>query len=306
MSLAVKLAKTTAKGVDSYLGEESKYLTKEYNYVTTPLPIFNIALSGKIDGGLTPGVTILAGKSGVGKTLLSWLGAASFQRKYPDGIVLFYDSEFGTKKEYLQGLGIDVSRVIHIPVTDIEQLNFDIMAKLDVIDPGEKVYILMDSLGQIASKKEVEDALAEKSVQDMSRAKKMKALFRQITPIIAKKELFFIGIAHTYEGQGLFATTEIAGGCLVKGTKVIMYDGTFREIENIKVGDFVKVKNGIEKVINTWTPETLENGYPEIYEIEFEDGYIVRCSPDHKFLIHGNWVKAKDLQVGDDVETIYS
>ena len=76
MSLAVKLAKTTAKGVDSYLGEESKYLTKEYNYVTTPLPIFNIALSGKIDGGLTPGVTILAGKSGVGKTLLSWLGAA--------------------------------------------------------------------------------------------------------------------------------------------------------------------------------------------------------------------------------------
>ena len=212
MSLAQKLLKTTAKGVKGNVAVESKFLSKETQSIPTALPIYNVALSGKINGGLTPGVTILAGQSGVGKTLLSWLSAKAFQQKYPDGVVVFYDSEFGTTNEYLGGLDIDLDRVIHIPVNNIEELNFDIMAKLEDIDENDEVLFLVDSLGNIASKKEVEDALAEKSVTDMSRAKKMKGLFRQITPIISSKSLYFVGIAHVYEGQGMFAKTEISGG----------------------------------------------------------------------------------------------
>lgn len=212
MSIAARLAKSNAKDVNSFLGGESTHLSKEADPVVTPLPILNMALSGKINGGLLPGVTIFAGDSSTGKTLLSWLAARAFQHKYPDSVVVFYDSEFGTTKEYLEGLGIDLDRVIHIPVENIEELNFDIMAKLEDIKQGDKVFFLMDSLGNIASKKEVEDALAEKSVQDLSRAKKMKGLFRQITAPIANKELYFVGIAHTYEGQGMFAKTEVSGG----------------------------------------------------------------------------------------------
>ena len=57
-------------------------------------------------------------------------------------------------------------------------------------------------------------------------------------------------------------------------------------------------------MINIWNPETLEEGTPECYEIEFEDGYKVVCSDKHKFLINGNWVEAKDLIEGDDALTV--
>jgi RecA/RadA recombinase len=143
---------------------------------------------------------------------LSWLAASAFQKQNPDGAVIFYDSEFGTTNSYLEGLGIDVSRVVHIPVMNIEELKFDIMAKLKGLTSNDKVFILVDSLGNIASLKEVEDADNEKSVADMTRAKQMKGLFRMITPVIAKNEFFFCGIAHTYEGMGMFAKTEISGG----------------------------------------------------------------------------------------------
>ena len=58
------------------------------------------------------------------------------------------------------------------------------------------------------------------------------------------------------------------------------------------------------EVSKTWNPDTLEDGTPECLEIEFEDGYKVVCSTNHKFLIAGKWVEAKNLIIGDDCLTI--
>jgi hypothetical protein len=43
---------------------------------------------------------------------------------------LFYDSEFGTPKKYFETFNIDMGRVLHTPITDVEQLKFDIMQQL--------------------------------------------------------------------------------------------------------------------------------------------------------------------------------
>ena len=45
------------------------------------------------------------------------------------------------------------------------------MGQLEALDRSDRVIIVIDSIGNIASKKEMEDALDEKSVADMSRAK---------------------------------------------------------------------------------------------------------------------------------------
>ena len=86
---------------------------------------------------------------------------------------------------YFEAFGIDTSRVLHTPIVDVEQLKFDLVSQLDNIDRGDKVVIVIDSIGNLASKKELEDALNEKSVADMSRAKALKGLlqsdFSQIT-----------------------------------------------------------------------------------------------------------------------------
>jgi hypothetical protein len=127
--------------------------------IPTSIPAINIALSGKLDGGLTPGLTMWAGPSKHFKTAFSLLMAKSYLDKYPDAALLFYDSEFGTPQSYFDSFGIDSKRVIHTPLTNIEQLKFDVMTQLEGVERSDHLIIIIDSIGNLASKKEVEDAL---------------------------------------------------------------------------------------------------------------------------------------------------
>jgi len=196
---------------DSAILSESKFFTKK-DMIQTPIPALNIALSGRLDGGLTPGLTMFCGPSKHFKTLFSLIMAKSYMDKYPDAPMLFYDSEFGTPKSYFESLGIDMDRVIHTPITDIEQLKFDIMKQLAEIVRDERVIILIDSIGNLASKKEVEDALNEKAVADMSRAKQLKSLFRMVTPHLTLKNIPLVAVNHTYKEIGLYPKDIVGGG----------------------------------------------------------------------------------------------
>ena len=106
---------------DSAILSQSKFFTKK-DMIPTTVPAINIALSGRLDGGLVPGLTMWAGPSKHFKTAFSLLMAKAYLDKYEDGVVLFYDSEFGTPQDYFKTFGIDFDSVIHTPITDIEEL----------------------------------------------------------------------------------------------------------------------------------------------------------------------------------------
>ena len=209
-SLMEKLAKnSTIKATSNIM--DSKVFGKK-DMAPTPVPMVNVALSGRIDGGLVPGLLMLAGPSKHFKSAFALLMAAAYQKKYPDAVVLFYDSEFGTPQSYFESFGVDMDRVIHTPITDVEQLKFDIMQQLDGLDKKDKVCILIDSIGNLASKKEVEDAMSGKSVADMSRAKQMKSLFRMVTPHLNLKDIPLVAVNHTYKEIGLYPKDIVSGG----------------------------------------------------------------------------------------------
>jgi len=178
----------------------------------TPVPMANVALSGRLDGGLVPGLLMLAGPSKHFKSAFALLMAAAYQKKYPDAVILFYDSEFGTPQSYFESFGVDLDRVVHTPITDVEQLKFDIMQQLDNIDKKDRVCVVVDSIGNLASKKEVDDAMDGKSVADMSRAKQMKSLFRMVTPHLNLKDIPLICVNHTYKEIGLYPKDVVSGG----------------------------------------------------------------------------------------------
>jgi len=175
MSLKEKLIKNSTIELTSTLTESKVYTKKDM--IQTPVPMINVALAGSIDGGITPGLTMLAGPSKHFKTGFALLLASAYLKKYPDGVILFYDSEFGTPQSYFNKFNIPLDSVVHTPIVDVEELKFDMMKQLKEITRDEKVLIIIDSIGNLASKKEVEDALNEKSVADMSRAKQLKSLF---------------------------------------------------------------------------------------------------------------------------------
>jgi RecA/RadA recombinase len=209
-SMIDKLLNSSTIKTTAVLNQSESY--NEKDSTPTDIAMLNVALSGRIDGGLTSGLTMIAGPSKHFKTMFSLILAAAYLKKNPDAAVLFYDSEFGTPQSYFEQFGIDLSRVIHVPITDIEMLKHDIVNQVTNITRGDKVFILIDSIGNLASKKEVEDSLEGKSVADMTRAKQLKSLFRMITPHLAMKNLPMVVINHTYKELSLFPKDIVGGG----------------------------------------------------------------------------------------------
>jgi RecA/RadA recombinase len=203
--------------------------------ITTEVPMINVAFSGSLNGGFTPGLTMWAGPSKHFKTAFSLLMAKAYMDKYPESILLFYDSEFGTPIKYFETFGIDMDRVLHTPLTDIEQLKFDIMQQLQEINRDDKLVIVLDSIGNLASKKEVEDALDGKSVADMSRAKQVKSLFRMVTPHLTLKDIPMIVVNHTYKEIGMFPKDIVGGGT-----------GSYYSADNIYILGRQQEKDGTE------------------------------------------------------------
>lgn len=209
-SLMERLKKNSKIKETASLLESKFFESKEQ--IVTDVPAINIALSGSLDGGLQSGLTVVAGPSKHFKSSICLVMAAAYQKKYADGVILFYDSEFGSPQTYFEAFGVDTNRVIHTPITDIEQLKFDIMSQLQELKKGDHVMILIDSIGNLASKKEVEDALNEKAVADMSRAKQLKSLFRMVTPHLTMKDLPMVAINHTYQTLEMYSKAQISGG----------------------------------------------------------------------------------------------
>jgi len=303
MSLLDKLKKnSTIK--DSAILSKSKFFTDK-DMVPTDVPMINVALSGKLDGGIIPGLTMWAGPSKHFKTAFSLLMAKAYMDKYKDAVLLFYDSEFGTPIKYFETFEIDMERVLHTPLTDIEQLKFDIMQQLQEINRGDKLIIILDSIGNLASKKEVEDALEGKSVADMSRAKQVKSLFRMVTPHLNLKDIPMVVVNHTYKEIGMFPKDIVGGGTgsyysadniyilgrqqEKEGTEIVGYNF----IINVEKSRYVKEKSKIPISVS------FDGGiqkYSGLVDIAIEGGFLSKPSP--------GWyakVDQKSGEIGDKV-----
>jgi len=210
MSIMDKLKKNS-KISNTEVLSDSKFFT-EKDMVPTDVPMVNVALSGSIDGGVTPGLTVLAGPSKHFKTSFALLMAGAYLKAKKDAVMLFYDSEFGSPQSYFEQFGIDTSRVLHTPIANVEQLKFDLIGQLENLDREDDVIVVIDSIGNLASKKELEDAMNEKSVADMSRAKALKGLFRMVTPYLTMKNIPMLAVNHTYKEIGLFPKDVVGGG----------------------------------------------------------------------------------------------
>ena len=310
MSLLDKLTKNSTVKLTSTLANSKVYGKKDM--VPTQVPMVNVALSGRVDGGLTPGLTVLAGPSKHFKTAFSLLMAGAYLNKYEDGVVLFYDSEFGTPQNYFESFGIDMERVVHTPIMDVEQLKFDIMKQLDAIERGERVCIVIDSVGNLASKKEVEDAMNEKSVADMSRAKQMKSLFRMVTPHLTLKDIPLIAVNHTYMEIGMFPKAIVSGGTGIYYSADNIWiigrrqekDGSdiagYHFVINVEKSRYVKEKSSIPITV-TW--EGGINKWSGLMDLALESNYLAKPSNGWYQIVDretgelvGEKMRAKDIQ----------
>lgn len=235
--------------------------------VPTSIPVMNIALTGSLKSGLRSGITIFAGESKHFKSMYSLFLVSAYMKQYPESACLFYDSEFGTPMSYFEKMGIDPDRVIHTPITDMEQLKHDLMVQMEEVKRGDRLIILIDSLGNLASRKEVEDALDGKSVADMTRAKVLKSIMRQITPVLSVKDIPLVAINHVMDQIGQAYPTKIQSGgkSMTYAPNAVFFIG--RE----------QVKNGTEVVgykfsLNVEKSRLVREKTKLPIEVSFEEG----------------------------------
>lgn len=277
----------------------SKFFT-EKDMVPTDVPMVNVALSGSVDGGISPGLTVLAGPSKHFKTSFALLMAGAYLNAKPDAVMLFYDSEFGSPQSYFEQFGIDTSRVLHTPIANVEELKFDLINQLENLSRDDEVIIVIDSIGNLASKKELEDALNEKGVADMSRAKALKGLFRMSTPYLAMKNIPMLAINHTYKEIGLFPKDVVSGGTGIyysadniwiigrrqekQGTEIVGYDFVIKVEKSRFVKEQSKIPIGV-----SW--EGGVQKYSGLLDVALAGGYVDKPS--------NGWYQRVDLTTGE-------
>ena len=298
MSILDKLRKaSTIKEADVL--SDSKFFNKK-DMIQTSIPMLNVALSGSLDGGITPGLTLWCGPSKHFKSFFCLLEVKAYLDKYPEAICLFYDSEFGAGKKYFETIGIDTTRVIHSPITDVEQFKFDVMQQLEVISRGDKVIIFVDSVGNLASKKEVDDAKDGKSVADMSRAKQIKSVFRMITPHLNIKDIPMVVVNHTYQTQEMYSKAVVSGGTgIYYSADTIFIIGRQQEKDGTEV-------TGYNFIINVEKSRHVREKSKIPIEVRFEGGIStwsglldVALDSGHVIKPKNGWYQQVDMETGE-------
>lgn len=187
------------------LSEENNLSTVS-DWIDTGSLALNAVCSGSLYKGIPKGrITGFAGPSGCGKTLIINKIIGNFHRSNPEHWAVIWDTEAAVDPNALANVGGDPKRTKVLPVETVEGCRNQISKFLDnVIAGGKKTYgkyiIAIDSLGNLASQKEIDDTLKDKSAADMGqRAKTLKSMMRTITYKAAKAGVTVLFTNHTYD-----------------------------------------------------------------------------------------------------------
>lgn len=204
-----KIDKETLKVFDKLdkLNPEAKFLSESAlstvnEWIDTGCMVLNAIISGSLYGGVPVGrITGFSGPSAAGKTYIINKILAHAQRK---GIMpVIFDTEAAIDASSTTGVGLDPDQVKYVPVQTVEECRNQISAFLDGVIEAKmrnKFIISIDSLGNLASQKEIEDAEKGKSAMDMgTRAKGLKSMMRLLTFKAAQAGVTILFSNHTYD-----------------------------------------------------------------------------------------------------------
>lgn len=183
-------------------------LSNVTGYIDTGSMALNAIVSGSLYGGIPQGrITGLVGPSGSGKTLILNKIIANAQKKDSQVWGNVWDTENAYEKQMVVNVGGNPNQIKVNPVGTIEDCRNQISAFLDNIIPEPslhgKIVIGIDSLGNLASEKEVEDTAKGKSASDMGgRAKALRSMLRVLTHKCAISNTTLVFTNHIYENSG--------------------------------------------------------------------------------------------------------
>ena len=187
-------------------------------YIDTGSYSLNALLSGSIYGGIPSNkVTALAGESSTGKTFFALNIIKLFLEQNPKAYVFYFESESAISKDMMEDRGIDSTRVIILPVGTIQEFRtqcIKILNKYLEIPKAKRhpIFMVLDSLGNLSTDKEVTDIASGKDTRDMTRAQLIRGAFRALTLKFGKAQIPLLTTNHTYQILNSYVPMRKQGG----------------------------------------------------------------------------------------------
>ena len=230
---------------------EDNLLSSEFSgTVDTGCYILNAVLSGSIFGGVPNNkITVFAGEPASGKTFFCLNVIRQFLNDNPTGAVFYFDTEAAVTRNMMKSRGIDTNRVIVSEQDSVQKFRHTVLQILEKYkETKEKdrppMMMVLDSVGQLSTVKELEDTAAGKDTKDMTRAQMLKATFRVLTLKLAKVDVPLLVTNHVYDVVGSYIPMkEMGGGSGLKySASQVLFLGKKKDRDGTDVtGNIVKV-----------------------------------------------------------------
>lgn len=238
-------------GIPAYasLAAEGKSSAEFGKFFDTGSYTLNAALSGTMFGGVPDNkVTVFGGESATGKTYFVLGILKSWMEQNPDGVVVYMDSESAVTNKMLTERGLDINRVIKVEPTTIEEFRESALNILENYEQAKVKYpmiIVLDSLGNLSSKKEVADMQEHKDSRDMTKAQLIRGAFRVLRLRLARLCVPMLVTNHVYAVVGAYVPTKAmsGGGGLVYVSDCIAMLSKSKDRDSDKniIGSLIKV-----------------------------------------------------------------
>lgn len=303
----VNLFKTLSKMDDGVEILEKSSFSNINEWIPSGNYILNACLSGDLFKAAPTGrITFLAGESGTGKSYLACSMCREAQLKGYTPVYL--DSENAIDSEFVKRLGCDPSNFLIKQVSTIKETTTFIINMCrqieEQVEAGAtppKVILVLDSLGQLSSEKEIDDAVSGHQAADFTKAKDTKALFRVVSIPLSRLQIPFVITNHVYTNIGSFV-----GGTIMSNGSGAKYAGSvtlnlasiakLTDKENDKAAgknagsDLVK-KNGV--LITAW-PDKSRFCIP--HKVKFQIPFYKAPNPYVGLEDYLNWDNAGVMQ----------
>jgi RecA/RadA recombinase len=201
--------------------------------ITDYIPVGNYICNACLTGSVFKGapnnrILCVSGESGTGKTYLLMNMAREAQKK--GHYVIWYDSENAIELSQLVQFGVDPEKFRYEPVGTVQDFKTSITQTLDLLieqkEAGNQIpsiLFILDSVGNLATQKEIDDAKAASDKADMTRAKQIRAIFRIVAHKMGIVGATFAFSNHIYMTTDLFAQRVQSGGKgLIYGASIIL------------------------------------------------------------------------------------
>jgi len=246
-SLNKKFAKEHKKTA-YFLDGGSESPTDVPEWISTGSTILDLAISNRPNGGLPVSKIVeITGLEQSGKSLLAAHVVANTQKK--GGIAVYIDTESSLDSRFLRAIGVDVEKMVYVPLETIEEVFDaieDVILKIRERDPDKLVTIVVDSVAAATTKIEAA-ADFEKDGYATHKAIIMSKALRKITNLIGRKKILLI---FTNQLRQKLNAMPFGDQYTTSGGKSLQFHASVR-IRLKNIGKLKEKVNGVEEIVGS-------------------------------------------------------